>query len=436
MSLLKPYRFRHEISFPIPMEKQSLIIIGAGAAGLMAGYKLADKMDIIILEAQDRIGGRMETIKRKNRNIEAGAEFVHGNLPVTLGLLKDAGISFEEAEGKIYRHRNSELKEQDEMIEGWDALLDQMKELDHDMTVINFLDKYYPAPSEIRNEMIAYAEGFDLADAAKASTKKLYEEWSREDEANYRIPSGYTALAEYLASELIKKGGTIHTGLKVQEIRQTKTGISVLNSTGQEFSADRVLISIPVNALAGSNENAAITFDPPLPDYQQAAANIGFGKVVKIVMEFRNSFWNTDGGFFISNQPFRTWWTQLPNRTAVLTGWAGSNAAAALQNLSDDEILEKAVNSLSVIFNFPANKVKEELVDFHIFNLQKEPFICGGYSYSKPASDQARKLLNEPVNNKIFFAGEALYAGEHPGTVEAALVSGSDAAEKILKAIE
>jgi monoamine oxidase len=417
------------------MEKQSLIIIGAGAAGLMAGYMLADKMDIIILEARDRIGGRMQTIETKDRNIEAGAEFVHGNLPVTLGLLKDAGISVEQVEGKMYRHRNGELKEQHEMIEGWDGLLDQMKELDQDMTVISFLDEYYPAPSEIRNEVIAYAEGFDLADTTKASIKKLYEEWSREDEENYRIPSGYTALAEYLASEFIKKGGTLHVGLKVEEIRQKKNGISILNSTGQEFSADKLLVTIPVNALAGTNRQAAIKFDPPLPAYQQAAADIGFGGVIKIVIEFRNAFWNTDGGFFISDQPFRTWWTQLPNRAAVLTGWAGSNAATALQNLSDNEILEKAISSLAAIFNFPADKIKEELLNFYIFNFMKEPFICGGYSYSTPASAEAIKLLNEPVNNKIFFAGEALYTGEHPGTVEAALVSGNEAAKKIQNSV-
>ena len=416
------------------MEKQSLIIIGAGAAGLMAAYKLADKMDIIILEAQDRTGGRMQTIETKSGNIEAGAEFVHGNLPVTLGLLKDAGISVEEVEGKMYRYRNGELKEQHEMMEGWEKLLDQMKDLDHDMTVMSFLDAYYPAPSEIRNEVIAYAEGFDLADTAKASVKKLYEEWSREDEENYRIPSGYTALVEYLAGEFIKKGGTLHAGLKVDEIRQRENGISVLISTGQEFYADKVLVTIPVNALAGNNTRAAISFDPPLPEYQQAAANIGFGGVIKIVMEFRNPFWNTDGGFFVSNQPFRTWWTQLPNRAAMLTGWAGSNAAIALQDLSDEEMLEKAISSLSAIFDFPADKIKEELLSFYIFNFLKQPFICGGYSYSTPASAEAIKLLNEPVSNKIFFAGEALYTGEHPGTVEAALVSGSNAADKIIRA--
>lgn len=413
------------------MEKKSLIIIGAGAAGLMAGCRLADKMDVIILEAQEHIGGRMHTVPQKGKLIEAGAEFVHGNLPVTMGLLKQAGIAAQEAGGKMYRLKNGALEEQDEMIEGWDELLKKMQSVEQDTTVMQFLDNHYPAPSEIRNEVIAYAEGFDLADVNKASVKKLCEEWSRESEENYRIPSGYTAFAEYLASEFIKKGGAVHTGLKVQEIKHGKEGASVIISTGQEFFADKVLITIPVNALAGTNSHAAVKFDPPLPDYQDAAASIGFGEVMKIVMEFRNPFWNADGGFFISNQPFRTWWTQLPDNAAILTGWAGGSAATALKDLPDDELLEKAIESLYAIFGLPADKVRDELLDFYISNMQKEPYVCGGYSYSTPASDAAKNLLNEPVNNQIYFAGEALYSGDHPGTVEAALVSGSEAANKI-----
>lgn len=417
------------------MEKQSLIIIGAGAAGLMAGCRLADKMDIIILEAQNRIGGRMHTVFQKGKLIETGAEFVHGNLPVTMGILEEAGIATKEVEGKMYRVKNGELKEQNEMMEGWDDLLKKMQSLEQDTTIIRFLDEYFPAPSEIRDEVIAYAEGFDLADANRAGVKKLSEEWNKEDEENYRIPSGYTAFAEYLANKFLKKGGAIHTGLKVQEIRQAKEGVSVILTTGQEISADKVLVTIPVNALAGTNSHAAIVFDPPLPEYQTAAANIGFGEVMKIVMEFRNPFWNADGGFFISNQSFRTWWTQLPDNAAILTGWAGSNAAKALQDLSKEDLLEKAFESLSAIFSLPVDEIKGELLDFYISNMQKEPFIRGGYSYSTPESGSAIKLLNEPVNNKIFFAGEAIYEGAHPGTVEAALVSGNDAADKIITAL-
>ena len=56
----------------------------------------------------------------------------------------------------------------------------------------------------------------------------------------------------------------------------------------------------------------------------------------------------------------------------------------------------------------------------------------GGYSYSLPASEQAKKVLATPVENTLFFAGEALYAGDAPGTVEAAFITGQEAAVAIL----
>lgn len=413
------------------MEKETIIIIGAGAAGLMAGYVLADKMQVVILEAQNRIGGRMHSIEKNGKIIEAGAEFVHGNLPVTLGLLKDAGIAVTEVHGNMYRYKNGSLQEQTEMIEGWDTLLEKMQALEHDMTLLEFLDEHYPGTSEIRQEVINYAEGFDLADTGKVSVKSLCEEWTKEDEENYRIPSGCIALTEYLTAELIKKGGKIHTGTHVTGVKQTDKGMKAICSDALEFYADMMLITIPVNALAGTNPHAAIAFDPPIPAYQQAAADIGFGEVIKIVIEFKEPFWPEEGGFFISNQSFRTWWTMLPGEKNTLTGWAGSNAAKALQGLSEEAFLQEAYYSLSNIFNVPAAAVKDATVHYYISNPQKERFIGGGYSYSTPQSFSARVLLNTPINDRLFFAGEALYTGEHPGTVEAALVSGKDAAEKI-----
>src|SRR5262245_44670131 len=87
------------------MGKQTVIIVGAGASGLMAALELADKFMVIVLEANKRIGGRIHTVKSTQSSlcVEAGAEFIHGNLPVTFNLLKQAGINYVETEGKFYR---------------------------------------------------------------------------------------------------------------------------------------------------------------------------------------------------------------------------------------------------------------------------------------------------------------------------------------------
>ena len=76
------------------MITQSIVIVGAGAAGLIAANKLSATFNITVLEARDRIGGRINTLTIQDQIIEGGAEFIHGNLPVTLQLLKDAQINY------------------------------------------------------------------------------------------------------------------------------------------------------------------------------------------------------------------------------------------------------------------------------------------------------------------------------------------------------
>ena len=146
------------------MKRQSLLIIGAGAAGLMAAAKLSLYFDVTILEAGNRIGGRINTKLLQGDVVEGGAEFIHGNLPVTLTLLKEAGIRYVASEGKMYRKQNTHFVQEEEMIEGWDELLQKMKAVKKDMTLEDFLQKYYAGPDQayFRSQVIGYAEGFDL----------------------------------------------------------------------------------------------------------------------------------------------------------------------------------------------------------------------------------------------------------------------------------
>ena len=84
------------------------------------------------------------------------------------------------------------------------------------------------------------------------------------------------------------------------------------------------------------------------------------------------------------------------------------------------------------MFCIPLNSLYPLLVDAHIANWANEPFVYGAYSYSTLGSEQAKIQLTTPVEGTIFFAGEALYNGDAPGTVEAALVSGYQTAQQII----
>src|SRR5688500_13245161 len=125
------------------MEKM-IIIIGAGAAGLMAARELSMAgKKVIITEADRRVGGRIHTISGRQFNpyIEGGAEFIHGKLPLTLKLLKEANIGYERVTGEMYRVEDGHWTKQQEMAPGWDELIQQMNALKEDMTIEAFLQK-------------------------------------------------------------------------------------------------------------------------------------------------------------------------------------------------------------------------------------------------------------------------------------------------------
>ena len=123
----------------------------------------------------------------------------------------------------------------------------------------------------------------------------------------------------------------------------------------------------------------------------------------------------------------------MPQDSGILTGWLGGSKALKLKDVSDEAILEVALQSLSSAFAKPAGVLRNKLQAYKIANWCTAPFIFGGYSYNTPESQKAKKLFQQPVEQTIFFAGEALYQGGPSGTVEAALVSGRQAALKILQ---
>jgi monoamine oxidase len=130
-----------------------------------------------------------------------------------------------------------------------------------------------------------------------------------------------------------------------------------------------------------------------------------------------------------------TWWTQLPDDDPILTGWLGGPTAAEYENATDEELLAMALQSLAAAFAKPVDVIERKLKAHKSQNWSQRANAFGGYSYNRTESRSAKKLFELPVEQTIFFAGEAFFPGNTVGTVEAALVSGRDAALKIFATI-
>jgi monoamine oxidase len=422
------------------MADQPIIIIGAGITGLIAARELLRKRKlVIILEARDRTGGRIHTMRDEWNNVlESGAEFVHGNLPLTMQLLKEYGIKYYPTAGKMVRIKHGRIKEQHEFIEGWDELLKQMKKLTSDMDFARFLSVYFDGEkyAELRHNAQRFAEGFDLAGMHEISTMALYKEWSAEEDEQYRVYGGYRQLIDALEQECIKNGCRILISHIVKTLEWKKKEVRISTREGEIFVSEKVLITVPPRILGepGASE-AGVHFIPDLPEKQKAAGQIGFGTVIKILLLFDQAFWKEkvkDPGFFFTDELIPTWWTQVPESNTLITGWIGGTAAAELSQKTDEMIMLAALQSLAATFQREFIELETALVRGHVFNWAKDPFALGAYSFPKLQTNEARKVLSMPIENTLFFAGEALYDGHAGGTVEAALVSGLEAARSMV----
>src|ERR1700741_4506827 len=123
------------------------IVIGAGASGLMAAHELAKGgCTVEIIEARNRIGGRIYTIPVSDfsRPVEGGAEFIHGDLPITQSLLSEAGISCHEMKGNMYQLYEGKLTQEDFFDEEWKLLLEALHKIRKDVPMQKFLNDKFP----------------------------------------------------------------------------------------------------------------------------------------------------------------------------------------------------------------------------------------------------------------------------------------------------
>jgi monoamine oxidase len=416
-----------------------VLVVGAGAAGLMAARELARAgQRVSILEARERYGGRIYplSVTEFGYPAEGGAEFVHGAAPVTCGLMREAGLSFAPMAGTDWSARNGPLAPDDAPTPDAERLVEALQTLEADLPVAEFLDTRFPGPryEGLRRRVIRMVEGYDAADPRRASTFALRDEWmARGVDPHGRVAGGYGVLVDFLAAECRRFGVAIHLGAALAALDESPRGIVATCGGSATHTADAVIVSVPLPLLAEIALPAAAR-----DRAAKAVADIGFGNVVKLLLRFRTKWWAALGGrdladlsFLFSNARVPTWWTQHPADYPVLTGWFAGPRAANIGHLGESALVETGIASLAEILGVPADRIAGEIVTARAIDWGRDPFARGAYSYATPQSREAQRELKKGCG-RIFFAGEALYAGPDMGTVEAALASGRETAETIL----
>ena len=420
-----------------------VLIIGAGAAGLSAWRELSSAgLQVVVLEARDRIGGRILTDHSTPSPIEMGAEFVHGKPKALWPILEKAGLEVRESSGAHMIFEKGDLRP---CAEYWRIIqtVNGQIQPNRDISYEHFLEGVAASAFEKRITK-SYVEGFNAARAELISTSAIAmadrADADIEAEGQFRIKIGYTSLIEWLATGL--PGDLLHLQTTVREIRWKQNQVEVFADTPngeRNFSATCLIITVPLGVLkAPSGTPGAIQFIPGLPHKRATLEHLEVGHVIKLMICFKERFWESQAQFaFVTSfdEGIPTWWTQAPLISNILTGWAGGPAAEKLVNLSRQELLTRAIESLSRIFVKSAGWLHECIDKVYYHDWSNDPFSRGAYSYPKVGGLKAAQTLGEPVNETIYFAGEATdYQGAY-GTVHAALASGISAARKITETL-
>src|SRR5260221_702710 len=189
-------------------------------------------------------------------------------------------------------------------------------------------------------------------------------------------------------------------------------------ANGDAHEYDAVVLTVPLPLLT------EIVLPPAERERAAAAADIGFGNVIKILLRFEARWWVenrmdlADLTFLLSNARIPVWWTQHPADLPVLTGWFGGPKTEAMANLGEHELIKAGLASLAEIFGCDPKQLMRNLVAARAINWAHDPFARGAYSYATPETRAAQAALSRIHRGAVVFSGEAVYRGRDIGTVE------------------
>jgi monoamine oxidase len=413
-----------------------VLVIGAGMAGLTAARELARAgLSVAVLEARDRIGGRVHSIRDFcDGPVEAGAEFIHGKRAATWTEVRAAGLAVRPC--PLVRDTMFNVGGATRWLpwvllhpSAWPGL-GIMRSLARvrapDRTARAYLEHQgYRGRARIFAEMTL--TGHLPGSVDEIGVLGLLEDGVLHLEMgmNHRVMDGYDRVAGFIG-----EGLDVRLGFPVQRIAWTPDGVVATAEDGRELAASAAISTLPVGVLRA----AGVQFAPELPEAKRAALElVTMGPVVKVLLRFDERFWpRWLATLGCGRGPVTLYWPVFHGRDdapAVLTAYATGPRAALLSRVGEAEAAEIAIGDLARLF--PKVDPRRHLMAFRRIDWAADPWARGGYTFLRCGGAGARARLAAADTPPLFWAGSATHSSPIAASVEAAYLSGLRAAHEV-----
>ncbi|WP_325788754.1 NAD(P)/FAD-dependent oxidoreductase [Arthrobacter koreensis] len=440
----------------IAAEEFDTIVVGAGVSGLSAARALASQgQKVVVLEARDRIGGRLHTERLDGRVTDLGASWIHGidggplhkltrsfglaDVEFTVGSYQPGGrpIAYYGPDGARLSESAAEqfIADAARVEVRLTAVIEAMPP-----------GNSYAEAARTAVAQVAEAEGWDAERSARVveyldhrseeqygADSRLLDAHGLEDEVivgdEVVFPDGYDQLASNLAAGLDVRLEHVVTRVARVGAAGVDTGVVVQTDRGS-FTAAQAVVTVPVGVL----QSERIAFDPPLPEaVTSAVSRFRMNSFEKIFLRFPERFWD-EGVYAIRRQgDAAAWWhswydlTDLSGEPTLLT-FAAGECAQQIRNWPRERVVESVMASLREIYD----ERTLEPVHARITDWQGDEWAGGAYAYmARGCTAEDHTRIAEPIDAVLHLAGEATWEAD-PATVNAALCSGHRAAERVL----
>ena len=407
---------RPDTLFEGPSFQGKVLIIGAGAAGLYAGYILKSKgIDFQILEAAPNYGGRLGKLTGfANFPIDVGAQWMHGKNSIVGDLAKksDTQITLDDSNEKYWFNN--------ELVSSLPRDINEIFEEEESVPDVSFAD--FAVQNGYGDEYKNIVETIAGDSGADASNISAY--WKIIEEENWNSGDDDFKFEETFF-DLIEKQIAIHVQEQIQlntpvkQIDYSGPIIQVTDSNNNVYTADKIIVTVPITILKSGD----IEFVPALPTEKTTAfSKIGMDAGMKVFLKFSSKFFDENilgGAICAAYADDSIGKAQDDN---VLLAFVMGQQAEYLTSLGSNSAITNALlQELDTMYNGQATA---SFVASHVQNWTTHPFVRGAYSYSTIGMGDARKVASETVAKKIYFAGEAMNINGHHQTVHGAIETG------------